>query len=474
VTYLAAANFIGSWNPFDNLILIHMRAQRIVYDYLMWIDNSGNFVPGLATSFENVAPTVWEVKLRKGVKFHDGQDFTAKDVKASVELASNPTSVTGALFPGQLTVEVIDDFTARIHAALKYACLCANQSAAIISHVDAEKGPDQLKQKMNGTGPYKMVTYKGEAGGLLMTANRSYWRGTPKVKDVVFKYVADTSARLAAVQAGQADIVESLGPDEAKALQGQSGVTLTHTDSTDSIHVAFRTQTPPMDNAKLRRAIAYAIDVPSIVDKIYGGYAKTMQTFGQPNTLFYQPDPNYPKFDAAKAKSLLAEAGYPGGAGLPELTFLSNIGAYPKSKEFSEFIVQNLQNIGIKVKLQILDTSAWVDALFKPVGHMMMHGWLVPTPDRQAWLTSLFRTKGLISFFSDPAVDAAIKAQAEAIDSTQRAKIIHEQLEPLLVAAMPEYPMFSYQLITGVSNKVKDLLIPHWYEFDMFPVSKAG
>src|SRR5207249_2338658 len=102
VTYLAAANFIGSWNPYDNLILIHMRAQRIVYDYLMWIDNDGNFVHGLATSFENVSPTLWEVKLRKGVKFHDGQVFTAKDVKASVELASNPKSVTGSLFRGQL------------------------------------------------------------------------------------------------------------------------------------------------------------------------------------------------------------------------------------------------------------------------------------------------------------------------------------------------------------------------------------
>ena len=80
----------------------------------------------------------------------------------------------------------------------------------------------------------------------------------------------------------------------------------------------------------------------------------------------------------------------------------------------------------------------------------------------------------MISFVSNPDVDKAIAAQSEAIDSTQRAKIIHEQLEPLLVQYIPEFPMFTYELITGVSNKVHNLLVPHWYEFDMFPVSKSG
>jgi peptide/nickel transport system substrate-binding protein len=149
VTYLTSSNFIGNWNPYANLVLSHMRAQRMVYDYLMWFDEEGGLVPGLAESFENVDPTTWEVKLRQGVKFHDGQDFTARDVKASVELASNPNSVTGSLFPGQLSVEVVDDFTARIitptpFAALQTGTLAGNQSAAIISHLDAEKGEEFL------------------------------------------------------------------------------------------------------------------------------------------------------------------------------------------------------------------------------------------------------------------------------------------------------------------------------------------
>jgi peptide/nickel transport system substrate-binding protein len=477
VTYLSASNFIGSWNPYDNLILIHMRAQRMVYDYLMWIDDNGNFVPGLATSLEPTGPTVWEAKLRKGVTFHDGHPFTAQDVKASIELASNPKSATGSLFPGQLQVEVVDDYTARIHtpepfAALKGACLAANQSGAIISAADAAKGAAYLKSIMNGTGPFKMAGYGGEANGLHLTANHSYWRGKPKVENVYIKYVSDTSTRLAALQSGQADIVEGLGPNEAKALTGTPGVNVLHTTSTDSIQLAFRCNKAPFDNAKVRQAVAHAIDGPSIVKNIYGGYAVVNEMFGQPHTIGYMSDPGYPRFDKAKAQQLLAEAGFPGGNGLPTLQFLSTTGAYPKIQEISQFIVQNLQAVGIKVNLQLLDETAWQDSLFKSDGHMIIHGWLVPTPDRNAWYTSLFRTTGVVSFVSDPAVDAAIKAQSTALDPKTRADIVQKQLEPALAAAVPEFPIFTYDLITGVSSKIHGLTIPHWYEFDMFPVSK--
>jgi peptide/nickel transport system substrate-binding protein len=479
ITYLTSSSFIGSWNPYDNLNLAHMRAQRMVYDYLMWIDDNGNFVPGLATSLESISPTVWEAKLRQGVKFHDGQPFTAKDVKASIELASNPKSVTGSLFPGQLQVEVVDDYTARIHtptpfAPLKGACLAANQSGAIISHKDAEQGVDFLKKKMNGTGPFKMDSYAGEAGGLLLSANTDYWRGTVKVKKVVFKYVSETSTRLAALQSGQADIVEGLGPDEAKLLGSNKNVTVQNTTSTDSLTLFYRTQTAPMNNPKLRQAISYAIDVPTIVKDIYGGYGTVNKAFGQPNTIGYAEDPNFFRYDVAKAKSLLAEAGYPGGNGLPTLEFISVVGNYPKAKEFSEFMVRNLADIGIKVDLKMMDATQWADALFKPIGHMILGGWLVPTPDRSAWYTSLFRTKGLITYASDARVDAAIKAQSEALVPAERAEIVKTQLQPALVDYAPAFPMFTYDVITASSKKVQGLAVPHWYEFDMLPVSKSA
>jgi peptide/nickel transport system substrate-binding protein len=295
----------------------------------------------------------------------------------------------------------------------------------------------------------------------------------PKVESVIIKYVSDTTARLASLVAGEADIVEGLGPDEAKHLAGNPNVTVQHTTSTDSINLAFRTQTPPMNNVKLRQAIAYAINVPAIVNRIYGGYAVVNHMFGQPDTYGFFDDPNYFHYDLARAKRLLSEAGYPGGKGLRTLTFITPIGAYPKTLEISEFIVQNLANIGIKVHLQTMDETAWADALFKPEGDMILHGWLVPTPDRNAWYTSLFRSKGLISFISNSAIDNAIKAQEQALNRAARDSIIRSQLEPALVREVPEFPMYTYDLITGVSKKIHGLLIPHWYEFDMFPVSKS-
>jgi ABC-type transport system substrate-binding protein len=118
------------------------------YDYLMWIDNDGNSVPGSATSLDLTSPTLWEATLRQGVKFHDGHPFTTIDVKAAIELASNPKPATGLLLPGQLEVEVVDDYTARIHtptpfAPLNGADLAANQSGAITFHKDAEQKLDR-------------------------------------------------------------------------------------------------------------------------------------------------------------------------------------------------------------------------------------------------------------------------------------------------------------------------------------------
>jgi ABC-type transport system substrate-binding protein len=143
------------------------------------------------------------------------------------------------------------------------------------------------------------------------------------------------------------------------------------------------------------------------------------------------------------------------------------------TNEYSQHIVQNLKDVGINVTLTMLDQPSWNDALFKPEGHMILHGWLVPTPDRNPWYTSLFKTTGMIDSASDKAIDAAIEAQAAATDPAQRVKIIESQLEPALVNYAPGFPMFTYDLITGVSKKIKGLTVPHWYEFDVFPVSKS-
>lgn len=479
ITYLTSSNFIGNWNPYANLVLSHMRAQRVVYDYLMWFDEAGNVIPGLAESIENVEPTVWEAKLRQGVKFHDGQDFTARDVKASLELASNPTSVTGSLFPGQLSVEVVDDFTARIttpepFAALLTGTLAGNQSGAIISHEDAEQGEEWLSQRMNGTGAFKWVGYEGEANGLQLTANTEYWRGNPQVQNVVIQYVPDGSTRLAALQTGQADIVEALAPDEALALEGNPDFQVLRTLSTDSINIAFRVNKEPMDNVGVRQAIASAINVPAIVENLLLGYAQVSDAFIPSITMYYQANPDYFSYDPERARTLLAEAGFPDGEGLPELSLIAAVGQYAKSVEIAQFIVQNLGEVGIDVSVQTLESSAFNDALFQlDMGDMVMHGWLVPTPDRQSWYTSLFRSEGLITGFSNAEVDQAIADQSQAIDPDERASIIQNELHPLLVELVPEFPMYTYELITGVSAKISGLEIPSWYEFDLLPVSKS-
>jgi peptide/nickel transport system substrate-binding protein len=328
---------------------------------------------------------------------------------------------------------------------------------------------------MNGTGAFKWVAYEGEAGGLRLTANTEYWRGMPKVQDVVIQYVGDPSTRLAALQSGQADIIESVGPDEAQLLEGSGSFQVIRTPSTDAVMIGFRTTKPPLDNPVLRQAISYAIDVPSITEDIMLGYAAPNQAFIPSITLFFEEDPNYFTYDPERARELLSEAGFPDGADLPQFEIIVPVGLYPKTSEIAQYMAQNLQEIGVTLNITTMEVSAWTEALFQhDMADMIMHGWLVPTPDRQSWYTSLFRTTGLISGFSNPDVDEAIAAQAQAIDPEERGAIVQDQLEPLLVEHVPSYPMYTYELVTGVSPQISGLVIPPWYEFDMLPVAKSG
>ena len=335
VTFLSAENLVGQWDPYNNTSLAHDRLQQIVFDNLVQRDEELNLVPGLATSWDLVDDRTWEFKLRQGIKFHDGQDFTAKDVKASIEHASNPSTVASFYYVRQLEVEIVDDYTVRIHtgepyAALVSAALCAGQGAPITCHEDLDKGSEWMQQKFNGTGPYKWVRYGGEAGGVELTAYPDYWGGPynqkAKIKDFNFRYVGDAAARMAALQTGEAQMIDRVEPDEVGILENAPGLKVWRSLNMEKKWLSMRVNMPPMDNKLLRQAIFYALDREKIVDNVLFGSGMVSDSYLTSSQDFYKPDPKFPTFNPDKAKQLLSDAGYPNGEGLPELSVMFSVG----------------------------------------------------------------------------------------------------------------------------------------------------
>ncbi len=458
ITFLSAENLAGRWDPFDHTLLSQDRLQQMAYEGLLTLDDNLEYQPGLATEWSNPSPEIWEFKLREGVTFHDGTPFTAKDVKASIEYVSKP-EVTGSFaFPNPFTAEVVDDHTVRINTGKPFAAtlalLASGVSAVVAPAHLIESG--KLDEKMVGTGPYMWGSYDGEEAGVKLTAYPDYWGDAPKVKDFTFRFVGDSQTRLAALQSGQAQIIDRVEPDQIPVIEASPDLKVARTPTVESKWTAFRIEKAPMDNVKLRQAIAHAIDVPTIVENIMMGSGEVNTSFLTSMQEFSEKSPTFPKFDPVKAKQLLAEAGYPGGAGLRPLEYCVSVGFYPKTKEYGEFIVQNLADVGINARLQTLEVARYNQLLFDPQAcDLYDHGWFIASKDPEVMLLSLFRN-ALVTGKPIPSVAAVLEKEAATMNPQQRAEVFRTDVLPTIETELPEFPMFASELATAYSSTLEN------------------
>lgn len=461
VTFLSAENLSGKWDPYNHTLLSQLRLQAAAFDLMVFDDGAGGYAPGLAVEWSNPEPSVWEFKLREGVVFHDGTHFTGKDVKASIEYNSSGDKAGAFFFPNPFTVDVVDDLTVRINTGAPYAAMLALLSCGgpVISpaHV-IEAGT--LDEKFIGTGAFKWVSYEGEEAGVKLEANPDYWGGAPHIAEYVFRFVGDSQTRLAALQAGQAQIIDRVEPDQIALVEADPNLAIQRVNTVESKWLTFRVANEPMNNPKLRQAIAHAIDVPSIIEFIMLGSGQENSSFLTSSHMFAGQSPLFPTYDPEKAAALLAEAGYPGGEGLRELTYYVSVGFYPKTKEYGQFIVQNLADIGIRVNLQTLEVAKYNQMLFDPkAGDLFDHGWFIATTDPEVLLSSLFRA-GLVTGEASPANVEVLTAESAMVDPAERAAYFAEKVIPTLETELYEFPLFASELATAQTAKLKGFTVP--------------
>lgn len=461
VTFLSAENLLGKWNPYSHTLLSQSRLQAAAYDQLVHADVDGSFMPGLALSWENLEPNIWEFKLRPDVVFHDGTPFTAADVKASIEFASDPAQVSAFFFPNPFTVEIVDDLTVRINTGAPYAAMLALMACGgpVISPAHLiESG--NLDEKFVGTGPYQWVSYESEDAGVKLTAFDAYWGNKAQIKDYTFRYVGDSQTRLAALQSGQAQIIDRVEPDQIAAIEANPALAIQRVNTVESKWLTFRVANEPMNNPKLRQAIAHAIDVNAIVEYIMLGSAEANTSFVTSAHTFSGPSETFPTYDPEKAKALLAEAGYPNGDGLRELTYYVSVGFYPKTREYGQVIAQYLSDIGIKVNLQTLEVARYNQMLFDPTaGDLYDHGWFISANDPEIVLASLFRTALVTGVASEKNVEV-LTAQSQMMDPAEREAYFRSTVLPTLETELYEFPMFASQLVTGQVKELQNFTIP--------------
>ena len=458
MVWLSAEAFAGSWDPTQHMVLSQLHAEWNAFDRLLDFDlKTGNFVPKLALDYK-IIPEGLEFTLREGVKFHDGSPFTAADVKYTFERASSSDNVTGDYFPAPVEVEIVDDYTCKLLTETPLPVLNVQSIIAITSHNDSD---DKLAEGHNGTGSFKFVKYAGEEETVYYEANEDYWMGPPRLKEFIMTYVGDPSTRLAALQTGEADVIDRVPADHVATIEEDPNLKMATSKSTELTYLNFKlTKSEFTDNKLIRHAFAHCIDSKGIVEGIMSGYADvptsiitdTVWPFGAP------AGDAMPTFDLDAARQELEEAGYPNGEGLPEFNVIGVTGFYPNMKEYMEYIAATCQQVGINMKIEIKETAAWLDSYFAGVldADAIFIGWMNMSPEPDELFLPFFRSGSPITFIDDPEVDALLEKEAKTTDLEERATIIRDEVIPKIADLAITIPIVEtlnmHGTVAGVQN----------------------
>jgi peptide/nickel transport system substrate-binding protein len=343
---------------------------------LFLIDSSGAVVPWLAADpikYDTTANTSL-LTLKKGIKFQDGTDFNADAVKWNLDqqLPLNRVELKNVK-----SIDVVDPYTIRFNMSAFDNTLEFNlsQFIGLISSPTYFKsaGRDVAKYHPVGTGPFKFVSWQRDVN-LKYTRNDSYWQaGKPYLDNVEFDYIADPMVRIASFKAGEGDVLLDVDPKDAQALEATGKYTFNKCLggmqglAGDGSHA-----TSPFANLKVRQAIEYAVNRDPVVKAIGLGYFEAIDQSCSKSNWGYNPTPSPYTFDPAKAKSLLAEAGFPNGLGGLPLTVANSPAS---SVDFYTAILEQLNNAGFNLKLDVVDPAKFGNYVIQTGWTNTLLGW---------------------------------------------------------------------------------------------------
>jgi len=452
-----------NWDPPNSVLRESIILGYHVFDHLAARDlKSGKVGPGLALSWRTVDETTWEVKLRQKVKFHDGSPFTARDVKASFDRVLDEKNKLTAR--GNHTkiksVEVVDDYTVRFKTDGPYPLFAERLSALVMQSekVMKEKGHEWMQENPVGTGPYKLVKWSKKQEHLLVR-NDDYWGPKPAFKYVRVRIIPEQATQIAELMSGGVDVIKAVPPDQMDVIN-KSGAARTSTSPI--LRTAFlqldqagRTGKNPFQDKRVRQAANLAVDMDAIIKHVLNGLGDRTATTINPMAFGYDPSLKAYKQDAAAAKKLLAEAGYPSGF---EVGFLTTAPIVePALPQTSEAISADLAKVGIKTKKRYVgEVGPYVNLVRDGKADPMFEwSWgYYSIFDADAILYDVMTCGQPYSYYCNPALDDLIIQGRSTLDQKKRAEVY---IRAQKLAYEDAAYLFKWGLrgVWGISNRIE-------------------
>jgi peptide/nickel transport system substrate-binding protein len=433
-----------TFDPTYSVQFTERQVLYVIYNTLVRYGTDFSLQPELAESWNIEADGKRIVfKLRAGVKFHDGTEFNAEAVKWNIEHRLDKEVASPQrqqLDPIIASVEAIDPSTVAFNLKQRspgLLSLLGERPGFMISPTAAKKFGKDLGNNPVGTGPF---VFKEWVKGSQITVERNpnYWEpGKPYLDRIVFRDIAGSIVGAQRLATGELDFVGDMSPQEILQLQNRPGIRLHPITVGRWYSLQWHMYEPPFDNAKLRQAIAHGIDRKRINDIVMAGKGALIDGPTPEGLWWFNANARTYPYDPARAKALLAEAGYPNGfeytLSTPQIGVLQQI---------NQLVQEQLAAVGIKLKLEPVAQSEWYDRLVKRTTNMSPNRW-TQRPDPDGLLYILFHSTGFAntSGYKNEQVDRLLEEGRNIYDQAARKKI-YDELQEIIVKDIPMFSLF--------------------------------
>ncbi len=494
LTAQAAQNFVycmegspSSFNPqiVSDGVSMNSSSQTIFNRLVEFKIGTTQVVPGLAESWTiSKDKLTYTFKLRKGVSFHSNEffkptrDFAADDViytfKSQMD-PKNPLSIPAANYEyfksmelDQLLVDVkkVDAYTVAFMLKRPEAPFLANLAmdfASILSEeyaqslVSSGKGLKTLETNPIGTGPFVFKSYQKDST-IRYTAFDKYFKGKPKIENLIYVIVSDSTVRLQKMKSGECNVMSEPQPQDLDQIKTFKNVKLLSTEGINVSYIAFNTQKKPFDNLKVRQALSMAMNQKSYLELIYKSQGTAAKNPIPPTMWSYSKATPENVYDVEKAKKLLAEAGYATGFETELWTLPVSRAYLPNGKKLGELVQADLAKIGVKVKLVTFDWPVYLEKSKKGEHQMIQFGWTGDNGDPDNFMNVLLGCSAIqagsnYARWCQKDFDNLLQ-QAKADSAVKARTGFYEKAQAIFSKEKPWYPVAHAKLNKVISDKV--------------------
>lgn len=440
-------------HPHEATDVYSRRVISNIFDRLIETNEKLEIVPGLAESWEQVDPLTLKFNLRKGVKFQNGDELTSEDVKYTFENAKKSAKV-GTLYAMIDTVETPDKYTAVFKTSTPSGSLMHHLTHITASILNKKyyEATENTNHNPMGTGAYSLAEWK-PGDYMTLKRNDDYFRGKPAIEIVEVRAVPEENSRVIAIETGEHHITGDIDSIGRKILAGREDVKIDEISSLGVAYLGINTAKGALQDVRVRKAIAMGVNRDIIIDSVLMGAVEKANSLLGPGVVGYSKDTRPFEYNPEEAKKLLNEAGYE----TLDLTLVTSNNDL--RKQMAEIMQAQLKEIGINIKIEILEWATFLNTTGSGKSDLFMIGWSNSSGDADYGLTPMLHSSmkgnsGNRSFFDNKEFDTLLEKGKVELNPEKRAEI-YAKAQDVMNREVPILPIYFMPASAGIRKEVK-------------------